>query len=283
MAINVIGRILTSKAFRTLVAAAPRGGARVSRLISQRYPRGKVFDLVGPLTDASMHLDTADPFQAEMAYGKYQPELMARLASLVSPGDVVLTAGAQLGYVSLALAKAVGPGGKVLAFEADPRMIESCGKNLSLNDIGSVVQLIPVALGSANGELEMSISGTAGQSSLAIAHHYVSSVRVPVRNGDDVLAELGVSEIDGMLLDVEGWEVHVLAGLARTLARHLPRWAIIECWDVALQSAGASAEQLIRELKTLGWELTTLDGGAPRDGRDILCTRSKSRAADHSE
>lgn len=218
-----------------------------------------------------MYLDTSDLFQAEMAYGRYQPDLISRMVSLVRPGDVVLTAGAQLGYVALALAKAVGPAGRVLAFEADPRMVEACKNNLALNNVAAVVELFPVALGSADGELEMSLSRTAGQSSLAIAHHYVSSARVPVRRGDDVLAQLGLRKIDGFLLDVEGWEMHVLNGLAKTLAHHRPRWAIIECWDVALRSAGSSAEQLLQELGRIGWKLSTLDGGVARDGRDIIC------------
>lgn len=234
-----------------------------------------MFDLVGALTDASMYLDTSDPFQAEMAYGRYQPDLMAKMYRLVRPGDVVLTAGAQLGYVALALARAVGPTGRVLAFEADPRMVEACKNNLALNRIGAVVELFPVALGSADGELEMSLSGTAGQSSLAVAHHYVSSVRVPVCRGDDFLARLGLHKIDGILLDVEGWEMHVLEGLVETLSRHRPRWAIIECWDVALRSAGSSAVQLLQELRKIGWEIGTLDGSMPGDGRDIICISPK--------
>jgi FkbM family methyltransferase len=250
-------------------------------MISRRFPTNEVFDLVGPLIEASMYLDTSDPFQAEMAYGKYQPELTARIFHLVKAGDVVLTAGAQLGYVSLALAKAVGPTGRVLAFEADPRMIEACKRNLALNGFGEVVQLFPFGLGSANGEFEMSLSGTPGQSSLAIAHHCVGSARVAVRNGDEVLAGLGVGRIDGMLLDVEGWEVQVLDGLGRTLSHHLPRWAIVECCDVALRSAGSSAEQLLQELKRLGWELSTVDGSLPRDGCDIVCARATSDSISH--
>ena len=140
------------------------------------------------------------------------------------------------------------------------------------------VQLIPLGLGSVNEELEMSLSSTAGQSSLAIAHHQVRSSRVPIRIGDEVLAELGFTKIDGIVLDVEGWEMHVLGGLSSTLSKHLPRWAIIECWDEALKGAGSSAEELLRELKRLGWDTSSVDGGAARDGYDIVCSRSEQLA-----
>lgn len=270
----MIGDVLTSKTLRRLIASAPRGRGRVGRFISRRYPKAQVFHLVGALAHNRMHLDTADPVQAEMAYGAYQNTVIEKMLGLARPSDVVLTAGAQLGYVALALANAVGPSGKVLAFEADPRMLEECRRNLALNRVGTTVDLIPVGLGSVNEELEMSLSSTAGQSSLAIAHHKVQSARVPVRIGDEVLAELGVTKIDGIVLDVEGWEMHVLGGLSSTLSRHLPRWAIIECWDVALRGAGSSAEGLLRELRRLGWDISSVDGGAVRDGSDIVCSRS---------
>lgn len=274
----MIGKLLTSRTVRRLVANLPRGRSRTARLISQRYPKEQAFELVGNLAQSSMYLDTADPFQADIAYGAYQPELVNAIFRLARKGDVVLTAGAHLGYVALAISEAVGAQGKVMAFEADPRMVEKCGRNLALNQVETTVNLIPFGLGSANDELEMSLSSVAGQSSLAIAHHRIGSSRVIVRKGDEVMAELGITRIDGMVLDVEGWEMEILAGLSQTLANHLPRWAIIECWDVALNGAGSSANQLLEQLNKLGWTTTAIDGGPVRDGTDIVCNRIEGRS-----
>lgn len=218
-----------------------------------------------------MHLDTSDPFQADIAFGAYQNALIDAVFRLTQPGDIVLTAGAHIGYVALALAEAVGPTGKVLAFEADPRMVELCQHNLSLN-AGKAIELIPVALGSRNGEVKMLLSSTAGQSSFAIGHHQIGEAMVTMRQGDELMAELGVNKVDGMVLDVEGWETHVLAGLARTLSNHLPRWAIIECWDVALKGAGSSADQLLSQLQKLGWKTTDIENGVARKDSDVVCT-----------
>ena len=219
-----------------------------------------------------MHLDTSDPFQADIAFGAYQSPVIDSISRLARLGDVVLTAGANLGYVPLVLAQAVGATGKVLAFEADPRIVKLCSDNLALNK-HETVQLVPVGLGSASAELEISLSSTAGQSSFAIGHHHLQTARVAVRNGDEILEELGVTRIDGIVLDVEGWEMHVLAGLSKTLSNHLPRWAIIECWDVALKAAGSSANELLREINRLGWKTTALDGENARAGCDVVCSR----------
>lgn len=267
----MLGNLLASSTTRWLIASLPRGKSRTARFISRHYPRAEVFPLVKRLKGISLFLDTSEPFQAEMAYGSYQNSVIEKILELAHQGDVVLTAGAQVGYVALALAKAVGPDGRVVAFEADPRMVELCRNNLALNS-QYPVELIPQALGAVNGDLEISISSTPGQSSLAIAHHHLQYLKVPVRNGDEALAEIGVSRIDGMVLDVEGWETQVLEGLSETMARHLPRWAIIESWDFALKGAGSSAATLKARLESLGWELTSMDGSVPEEG-DIVCRR----------
>ncbi|MCM3869120.1 MAG: FkbM family methyltransferase [Pyrinomonadaceae bacterium] len=268
----MVGNLLTSRTVRRIVASSPRGRSRIARLISRRYPKAQVFNLVGPLARSAMYLDISDPFQADIAYGAYQSSVIDTILRLAKPEDVVLTAGAHLGYFALALAQAVGPTGKVLAFEADPRMVKVCRKNLELNG-DETIQLVPVALGSKNAQLEMSISSTAGQSSFAIDHHHMEYERIAVRPGDEILGELGVTQIDGLVLDVEGWEMNVLTGLSKTLTNHLPRWAVIECWDVALRAAGSSADELLGELTKLGWETTAVDGGLVRDGVDIVCRR----------
>jgi FkbM family methyltransferase len=220
----------------------------------------------------SLYLDTSDSFQAEIAFGSYQNAVMDRIGDLVRPGQVVLTAGAHVGYIALALSKLVGPSGRVIAFEADPRMVESCARNFALNR-DYPVTFLPTALGSADGELDLSLSSTSGQSSLAIPHHHVGYVKVPIQAGDNALAKLGVTRIDGLLLDAEGWEKQILDGLSRTLESHLPEWAIVECWDVALKGAGSSSTELLDHLRSLGWELSTVDGGPVGDG-DIICRRN---------
>jgi FkbM family methyltransferase len=273
---SLVGEFLTSKSLRRLIASAPHGRSRLGRLISKRYPTSQVFNLVGNLSDISLYLDTSDPFQADMAYGAYQNQVIEQMLALVRPGDVVLTAGAQIGYVPIALAHAVGPQGKVITFEPDPRMIEECRRNIALNNVSQTVELFPVGLGSEKANLNMSLSSHTGQSSFAISHHHVSSASVSVRRGDEVLGELGISKIDGLVLDVEGWEMEAIAGLSNTLSEQLPRWAIIECWDVPLKAAGSSADELLKKLTSLGWTIRSVDGGEARDETDIVCTRCVS-------
>lgn len=68
-----------------------------------------------------------------------------------------------------------------------------------------------------------------------------SSIRVNVRRLDTILREAGVDRVDLLSVDVEGWELEVLAGF--DLARFAPPVMIIENWlnDAAYQRALGAA------------------------------------------
>jgi FkbM family methyltransferase len=59
-------------------------------------------------------------------------------------------------------------------------------------------------------------------------------VEVPARTLSWVLDEAGAPEVDLLVLDVEGYESQVLAGL--DLDRHAPRFALIEALDDAAKA-----------------------------------------------
>ena len=241
----------------------PRGGVRLTRVFTKYRPSDEVFDLPGQLSGVRMRLDMRECFQAHMAFGVYQSDVVAAFKRLARAGDVVVTAGTHVGFMALALARL---GCRVIGFEADPRNAARSQNNFSLNP-GLRTQLVPVGLGRENGALLFWVSDVSPQSSFAVAHYASRQISVPVRRGDDVLKELGAARVDGLLLDVEGWECDVLEGLGETLARHLPRWAIIECAEFALRGAKRTPEELRGMIRDLGWRIE--DAGAT----DLVCYR----------
>jgi FkbM family methyltransferase len=64
-------------------------------------------------------------------------------------------------------------------------------------------------------------------------------VDVPARTLSSVLDEVGSPDVDLLVLDVEGYEPEVLAGL--DLDRHAPRFALIEALDLQAGKAGIDA------------------------------------------
>lgn len=86
--------------------------------------------------------------------------------------------------------------------------------------------LMSVVAGAKGSEADEE-SWAAQVSALGLEEPY--DVTVPVRTMSTVLTESGIEDLDLLSLDIEGFEVPALAGL--DLAKHAPRWALIEVRD----------------------------------------------------
>jgi len=86
-----------------------------------------------------------------------------RYDNIVEPklGDIVFDIGAYVGDTALWFSKAVGPQGKVYAFEPEPGNFEKLKANLERNNVTNV---IPLQLAVSETEGEMQVSSAAGSS-----------------------------------------------------------------------------------------------------------------------
>jgi FkbM family methyltransferase len=87
-------------------------------------------------------------------YGEYSEDEIRLLAPLLRPGDTVVEAGANIGAHTLPLARAVGAGGRVLAFEPQRLVFQILCANLALNSI-TQVEARQAAVGAAHGQLRV--------------------------------------------------------------------------------------------------------------------------------
>jgi hypothetical protein len=78
---------------------------------------------------------------------------------------------------------------------------------------------------------------------------------VEVVTGDSLMLQL--PRIDGVKVDVEGFECQVFAGLTETLRRDCP-WIVAEVVPEHLERAGKSETQLFSQLLALGYEAFAL-------------------------
>jgi len=152
-------------------------------------------------------------------YGEYSQFEVEFLTAWLRPGDVVLEAGANIGPVTVPLARAVGPTGCVYAYEPQRLVFQLLCANLALNELGNVVAQ-PRALGAQ--------AGTARVPAIppSQAHNFGGVALSADAGGEPVSMEriddLGLADCRLVKIDVEGMEAEVLAGARETIARLRP-------------------------------------------------------------
>jgi FkbM family methyltransferase len=173
---------------------------------------------------------------------------------IVRPGDVVLDIGANIGMVSVWLAKLVGPAGIVHAFEPNPLLCERLVAAIGRNGLSNL-KLHPFALGSVAGELSLCIpDGNAGAASVVMHRDPARSrtITVPVQRLADVARQEGIGSIRFIKLDVELFEAEVLEGARELFERSRPESILFEMNGEIRGSVGD--EPVIRILKEHGYD-----------------------------
>lgn len=158
--------------------------------------------------------------------GTYEPELQAALRQLIPAGAVIFDVGANIGYVSLLLAKAAGETGKVFAFEALPSNVEQLRRNVALNAMDARVSVIDRAVTQATGPVRFLVHASGGMGKVAGSagrdDRVESEITVPGISLDGFVYGEGNPPPQVVKMDIEGGEVLALPGMRRVLTEARP-------------------------------------------------------------
>lgn len=158
--------------------------------------------------------------------GTYEPELQAALRQLIPTGAVIFDVGANIGYVSLLLAKAAGETGKVFAFEALPSNVEQLRRNVALNAMDARVSVIDRAVTQATGPVRFLVHASGGMGKVAGSagrdDRVESEITVPGISLDGFVYGEGNPPPQVVKMDIEGGEVLALPGMRRVLTEARP-------------------------------------------------------------
>ena len=171
-------------------------------------------------------------------------------------GMTVMDVGANLGLYSLLISRAVGPSGKVYAFEPVPEFFAQLKEHLALNNAASVIP-VPIALSDEKGIAKMSVKG--GASSL-FRHVSDEFVEVQMERLDDFVEGEGIERVDAIKIDVEGAELKVIRGADKTIRRNKPI-LMVEVSPVTLQAAGTTPEELFETIVGYGYNAFVIRHG----------------------
>ena len=195
--------------------------------------------------------------------GVLEPGTAAVLATLLRPGDTMIDVGAHIGTITIPAARAVGPGGQVIAVEPGARAAALLRRSLHINSLAPWVMLHDCAAGAANGEAMLHLTPVIGENSL-ISHSGengdVAPVCVTVRPLDDLVPPGSVRVVK---IDAEGYELEVWRGMRRIISDNPELAVIVEFGPSHLARANIPVAEWFETLQAPGfipWEIDELSG-----------------------
>ena len=198
--------------------------------------------------------------------GHYEQDEIRFVRGLLQPGDAAIDAGAHIGFFTMHMAAAVGPSGRVYAFEPLDRNADLLERSIGENGFTDRVRFQRAAVGAAAGTATLTFpnetlnSGGAyllRDGSAPLAGNEKKAVPLVALDGLDLRRPIRFIK-----MDVEGAEPQVLRGAARILQEDRPV-ILSEIHPAQLERAsGVTAAQFLAQLTAFGYRAHHLANGA---------------------
>jgi len=159
----------------------------------------------------------------------YDRKEFSLVKSLLEVGDIFVDVGSNIGIYSILASRWVGPGGQVVAFEADPYNYQKFSKNITLNGINNIDAInMGVSDVMETATLHVDTDGNRGGNSF-LSQGGGGSVSVECMPLSNLLDREGTSQVKGMKIDVEGYEYKILKKFFEDVDRsQYPKFIIFE-------------------------------------------------------
>ena len=234
---------------------------------------------VGP---ATLHLDPNDPVvSGALTLRVYEHSEQALFAKYLHGDMTLVDIGANLGLYTAVSMHHLDAGGRIVAFEPHPQTYEFLQKNVAANqsfdtsppdgdrqDGGRAcprVDTFNLAATPEPSRLDLRLNPENRADNRMYHGTYQGKLEewdtLPVegRPVDDVLAELGIDEVNFVKIDIQGYEQKAISGFQKTLARSQNVILLSEFWPKGLKEAGGGATEYLQMLTNLGFTLYMLN------------------------
>jgi len=157
----------------------------------------------------------------------YNLEELSFLRAHVPTGGMFVDIGANVGTYALVLARHVGANGTVIAVEPHP----VTHARLQFNNMASgysQTRLVAAAVSDADGEVMIETDGdNLGASHVVIGSATAAAIKVPALRLQRVLDEAGVTKVDALKIDIEGFEDRALLPFFKLAPQSLSPHAVV--------------------------------------------------------
>ncbi len=190
------------------------------------------------------------------------------------PGDVYVDIGANVGLFTLIAARAVGPKGRVIAFEPVSKTNQRLCENIGLNKFANV-QVEKCAMSDSTGKFSIMVAEDEMDAFNSFARPYkgehYAEESVSTTSWDEYAGSHSLEgRVTFMKIDVEGWETKVLQGGRGQLSRDDAPVLQVEFTDDAAKAAGSSCRENYRLMESMGYRLYIYDRAAKKLKPDAI-------------
>jgi FkbM family methyltransferase len=240
------------------------GRYRAMDRICRNPPPPFLMRLPSDLGGYFFHCDLRDTISREVCFtGRYEPQETALVRAILRPGMTFVDVGANWGYFTLLAATLVGPNGRVISIEPDPRLFSILEANVT-SALLEQVTLTQLAAANEAGTLRLvgysETGGNFGISRIAAESDEAEQVfQVKSDSLDHVLERQAVLSVDLMKMDIEGAEVFAIPGLEQSLAARKIKRLLLELHPIQLAEHGSTAWAVIEKLQSAGYRAWTID------------------------
>jgi FkbM family methyltransferase len=180
----------------------------------------------------------------------YNTEELDFLRQHVPIGGTFVDVGANIGLYSAVIAKHVGPAGRAMAIEPHPVALQRLAFNCEASGLANV-EIVRAAAAPENRELLIETdSGNLGGSRIGQNDKGIVVAGIPLL---EILTSRNVANVDGLKIDVEGFEDRVLTGFFKSAPRALwPGAVVIEHLSRSEWEHDCIENMLARGYQTVG-------------------------------
>jgi FkbM family methyltransferase len=187
----------------------------------------------------------------------------------------VIDVGANVGYTALVFAKVISPGYQIFAFEPDKVNFESLKSILRGKKAETLVVPVFAAVGEKEGNVELWINENHHADHRVVTQEFEGTqeyrasgkksggtVSVPMHSVDSFLAAQEQRPVSFIKIDVQGFELPVCWGMAKTLEKNPNAIVAFEYGPEPIRTLGFKPEALLAFFRDRNWNLYRLERNA---------------------
>lgn len=188
-------------------------------------------------------------------FGTWEPLEQKWISENVNPGSIVYNLGANIGYHSIVSSNSQSKDGRVIAVEASKGLCEIIEKNCEYKNINNI-EVFNFAITNKNGSLTMYYSeNNCGDNRVLNSNAGGRSEKVKSITINELIKKIG-EDPDIIIMDIQGWETHVLTNMKKTSKRVK---CLFEFTPNFIIEMGFSVEEEIKNIIDSGWTIKNLN------------------------